>query len=88
VEQDDAMPDQDVQIPSGAVSEDEDVRVPVRAQLEDLQLLGGENDDSKGLDALFKGPPDSIALIEAGITAATKWWAAGPAYCWLAYGGP
>lgn len=71
------MPNQDVQIPSNAVSEDEDVRVPVRNLLEDLQLLGGEDDDSKGLDALLRGPPDSIALIEAGATAATKWWAAG-----------
>jgi hypothetical protein len=71
------MPNQDVQIPSEAVSEDEDVRVPVRNLLEDLQLLGGADDDAKGLDALLRGPPESIALIEAGITAASKWWAAG-----------
>jgi hypothetical protein len=68
----------DVQIPSKAVSEDADVLKPVRALLEDLNLLGtpAENEKAGTFAATFNGPPQSVALIEAGATAASKWWAA------------
>lgn len=67
------------QIPSKAVSDDADVRQPVRALLEDLKLLGSpaEEDRATGVISAFVGPPQSVALIEAGATAAAKWWAAG-----------
>ena len=70
----------DVQIPGKAVSDKAaDVRKPVRELLQDLYLLGTPDDTKKAgdLKAAFEGPPQSVALIEAGATAATKWWAAG-----------
>lgn len=69
----------DVQIPSKAVSDEADVRQPVRALLEDLNLLGSTDEENAadGFQAVFAGPPQSVALIEAGATAASKWWAAG-----------
>jgi hypothetical protein len=73
------MPDE-VQIPSQAVSPDgADLRAPVRDMLEGLMLLGSDKDmqDAAGMKALFTGPPQSVALIEAGATAASKWWATG-----------
>jgi hypothetical protein len=68
-----------VQIPGKAVSADDDVRQPVRDLLEDLHLLGNRADTAKAssFTAVFTGPPDSVALIEAGATALGKWWAAG-----------
>ena len=68
-----------VQIPGKAVSEQTDLREPVRALLEDLSLLAppDEADAAKGFTAAFTGPPQSVALIEAGATAVSKWWAAG-----------
>lgn len=67
----------EVQIPGMAVSEGKDVREPVRNLLEDLNLLGTdrETERANGFMAAFSGPPQSVALIEAGATAATKWWA-------------
>jgi hypothetical protein len=69
----------EVQIPSKAVSDGTDVREPVRHLLEDLNLLASPSDMKKadGLAAVVSGPPQSVALIEAGATAAAKWWAAG-----------
>ncbi len=69
----------DVAIPGKAVSSGADIARPVRALLEDLQLLGTkeQSDNASGFVAAFKGPPQSVALIEAGATAATKWWATG-----------
>lgn len=69
----------DVQIPSKAVSAGADIREPVRELLEDLNLLGTPEDNEKaaGIAAAFTGPPQSVALIEAGATAAAKWWSAG-----------
>jgi hypothetical protein len=69
----------EVQIPSKAVSGDTDIREPARNLLEDLNLLGTreETQQAKGFTAAFTGPPQSVALIEAGATAAAKWWAAG-----------
>jgi hypothetical protein len=69
----------DIQIPGKAVSDGVDLRLPVRSLLEDLNLLGTEEEESaaKGFGAIISGPPQSVALIEAGATAAAKWWAAG-----------
>jgi hypothetical protein len=70
----------EVQIPSQAVSPDgADLCPPVRGLLEGLDLLGTgpESEQANGFMAAFTGPPQSVALIEAGATAATKWWAAG-----------
>jgi hypothetical protein len=52
---------------------------PTVALLRSLNLLPSKADMEKGdgLGAAFRGPPDSVALIEAGATAATKWWATG-----------
>lgn len=69
----------DIRIPGKAVSDDADLRKPVRSLLEDLNLLGTEEEAKKaqGFKAAFAGPPQSVALIEAGATAAAKGWAAG-----------
>lgn len=69
----------EVQIPGKAVSDEKDVRRPVRILLEDLNLLGteAETKEAEGFKAAFAGPPQSVAVIEAGATAAAKWWAAG-----------
>jgi hypothetical protein len=68
-----------VQIPGKAVSDEADIRLPVRVLLKDLNLLStkAELDEAGAIAAAFKGPPQSVALIEAGATAAAKWWAAG-----------
>lgn len=69
-----------VQIPGKAVSEGgTDVGPPTRTLLEELNLLGTPRDteDAAGPGAVITGPPQSVALIEAGATAATKWWASG-----------
>jgi hypothetical protein len=72
-------PATDVQIPGKAVSDAEDVGAPVELLLQDLYLLGkpGDADKAQGVASVITGPPQSIALIEAGATAATKWWSAG-----------
>jgi hypothetical protein len=71
---------EEVRIPSQAVAPDgADICPPVRALLEGIDLLG-TSDESKAaasFESTFKGPPQSVALIEAGATAASKWWAAG-----------
>jgi hypothetical protein len=69
----------DVRIPSKAVSDGTDVRAPAEALLRGLNLLPkeGELKDADGLGAVLHGPPQSVALIEAGATAAAKWWATG-----------
>jgi hypothetical protein len=72
------MPDP-VQVPLKAVSDGADLRKPVRVLLKDLNLLGTDAEARKAGEfaAAFTGPPQSVALIEAGATAAAKWWAAG-----------
>jgi hypothetical protein len=47
--------------------------------LQGLNLLGSTSDDNaaEGFMSAFSGPPQSVALIEAGATAMSKWWAAG-----------
>lgn len=70
----------DVQIPAKAVADDgTDVTKPVRAVLEDLSLLGTKEQMKEAGEwvSAFKGPPQSVALIEAGMTAAAKGWSAG-----------
>jgi hypothetical protein len=68
-----------VQIPGNAVSEGADVLGPTRALLEDLSLLGTPEDTARAgtFASVLAGPPQSVALIEAGATAASKWWASG-----------
>ncbi len=69
----------EVQIPRQAVSDGKDLQAPTRALLENLKLLGSQQDedDANGFAAAFSGPPQSVALIESGATAAAKWWAGG-----------
>jgi hypothetical protein len=70
----------DVQIPAKAVSATgEDILDPTAALLRGVNLLGtqAENEQADSFGATFKGPPASVALIEAGATAASKWWATG-----------
>lgn len=69
----------DVAIPGKAVSSGADIAGPVRALLQELDLLGTkeQTESADGFAAVFTGPPQSVALIEAGATAATKWWATG-----------
>lgn len=72
-----------VKIPGNAVQTsppaDEDIQAPTIDLLRGLSLLpkAGELGDASGLSAAFAGPPDSVAVIEAGATAASKWWATG-----------
>jgi hypothetical protein len=69
-----------VQIPAKAVAvEGDDVLAPATALLRGLNLLGKpeETADAGKPGAAFTGPPQSVALIEAGATAVSKWWATG-----------
>jgi hypothetical protein len=69
-----------VQIPATAVSAaGDDILAPTTELLRGISLLGSDQDNKKadGFGAAFSGPPASVALIEAGATAASKWWAAG-----------
>lgn len=69
----------DVRIPGKAISADGDVLGPAKAFLQGLKLLGSdkEMDAAGNAAAAFTGPAQSVALIEAGATAASKWWATG-----------
>ncbi|MFC5262128.1 hypothetical protein ACFPJ1_08400 [Kribbella qitaiheensis] len=70
----------DVQIPAKAVSATgQDILDPTAALLRGVNLLGTAEDNKQAdsFGATFKGPPASVALIEAGATAASKWWATG-----------
>lgn len=81
----------DVMIPTGAVSDGKDLVGPTKALLQGLQLMGtdAENASAQGLSGTFGGPPQSVALIEAGASAASKWWAsaggAGVIATWTAF---
>lgn len=68
----------EVRVPSEAVAGD-DIADPSFTLLRGLKLLPTEEELSKarGITSAFSGPPESVALIEAGATAASKWWAAG-----------
>lgn len=70
----------DVQIPAQAVSATgQDILNPTATLLRGMNLLGtpAENSAADGFGAAFTGPPASVSLIEAGATAASKWWASG-----------
>ena len=70
----------DVQIPAKAISATgKDILDPTAALLRGMNLLGTTADNKKAdsFRATISGPPASVALIEAGATAASKWWATG-----------
>jgi hypothetical protein len=70
----------DVQIPAMAVQLDgKDLLDPLQCLLRGVNLLGSQEEmNSAGkASAAISGPPQSVALIEAGATAANKWWSAG-----------
>lgn len=73
------MTDDKVQLPAKAVSNQDDILPPLRQLLQGLNLLGSPEDtESAGkAGAALSGPPQSVAVIEAGATALSKWWAAG-----------
>lgn len=69
-----------VQIPANAIlPEGADLVGPTQQLLHGLGLLGTakDNDEADGFATVLQGPPQSVALIEAGATAASKWWATG-----------
>jgi hypothetical protein len=69
-----------VQWPSDLVDEKgSDLGHPLHNLLHQMDLIGTDADESKtkGAGAAFDSPPASIAILEAGATAATKWWSAG-----------
>ena len=52
-----------------------DVLSPLKELQQGLGVLPGDTDMAKsGAAATFTGPPDSVAIIEAGATALSKWW--------------
>lgn len=67
------------QIPTKAAGDGDDIAPPTTALLRELNLLPSPEDlkAASGFVAAFTGPPESVAVIEAGATAATKWSSAG-----------
>lgn len=66
------MADEDVRLPGNAIdSNGSDVAGPAVAILRQLYLLptSTELDKAGSASALFGGPPQSVAVIEAGATA-------------------
>jgi len=52
-----------------------DVLSPLKELQQGLGVLPVDTDMAKaGAAATFTGPPDSVAIIEAGATALSKWW--------------
>lgn len=75
-------PPPEIQIPADAVSATaSDILKPLNDLLGDqgLNIKGDPvaTEEAGKLQAAFKGPPQSVALIEAGATALSKAWAAG-----------
>jgi hypothetical protein len=68
-----------VRIPTRARHDADDVLPDTRALLQNLYLLPDKDEmvAAGKPSAMFGGPPQSVALIEAGATALSKWWAAG-----------
>ena len=65
------------EIPGSAVkAEAADISEPIALLLRGLSLLPNETDLEKAgkATAAFTGPPDSVSVIEAGASAAAKWW--------------
>jgi hypothetical protein len=76
------MPDKlpSVRVPGDAVdAEGDDVLAPAIAILEALHLrpTEAELNQAGGPGAVLGGPSQSVAVIEAGATALSKWWAVG-----------
>ncbi len=69
------------QVKTPIVRPDSDVAQTTRDFLENLNLLPSTDQlaAAGGPGAAMTGPPQSVALIEAGATAASKWWSAGGA---------
>lgn len=52
-----------------------DIEPPLKELQQGLGILPDDKDMAKsGAAATFTGPPDSVAIIEAGATALSKWW--------------
>jgi hypothetical protein len=70
----------EVRLPGDAIdAEGQDVSAPAVALLGEVNLLPSDDDMKKAGSpaAVVAGPPQSVALIEAGATALAKWWAGG-----------
>lgn len=69
------MPDQ-VQIPGKSISEDgDDLLTPITTLLDALNMLPSKADlDQANAGSTLGGPPQSVAIIESGATALSKWW--------------
>jgi hypothetical protein len=61
-----------------SIASDADVGPPLAQLLIDLDIKGTESDQQQAssFGRAFTGTPTSVAIIEAGATAASKWWAA------------
>lgn len=66
----------DVRIPMRAVGDGADLIDPTVGLLHGLSLLPTEEQykEATGSTGAFRSIPDSVAVIEAGATAASKWW--------------
>ena len=70
----------EIRLPGNAIDHGKgDVAGPALDLLHTLNLCPSEGDLEKadGPGALLAGPPQSVAVIEAGATALSKWWATG-----------
>jgi hypothetical protein len=67
-----------VRFPAEARQDDgTDLSPPIVQLLQDIHVLapGKALQSADGAQAVFNGPPQSVAIIEAGATALGKWWA-------------
>ncbi len=74
------MADAEIRIPGNAIDpEGADVAAPAAGVLRELHLLPTKEElaEAGKAAALLGGPPQSVAVIEAGATALSKWWAGG-----------
>lgn len=70
----------EVRLPGNAIDpQGADIVAPAVGVLQELHLLPTADDlkDAGKASAAFRGPPQSVAVIEANATALSKWWAAG-----------
>lgn len=70
----------EVQLPAAAVNATgDDIGKPTENLLLKLGILSTPEDRTEAgkFSAVFGGPPQSVAVIEAGATALSKWWAMG-----------
>jgi hypothetical protein len=69
-----------IQFPAHPVDDSgNDISAPVVSLLEKLSILSDptELEKANGPGAVISGPPQSVAIIESGATALSKWWSAG-----------